>query len=306
MDTETLGIFVDVARRLSFAGVAGEHGVSPSSVSRSISTLEDELGTRLFHRTTRKMTLTEAGATFLSRVSAILDDLDQASEEASQSMSIPRGRLRLSASVAFGEIMLVPLLPRFRERFPDIQIDLLLTDSNVDLAGEGIDLAIRLGTGISGDYVISKLLDTSYRVCASPDYISRSPPIEHPHDLEAHSCLLFTLPAFRSRWRFRDANGLEQSVPVTGDIAVSSALSLRSATQAGCGPALLADWLVGEDLANGSLIDLFPNHRVTATTFDTAAWLLYPSRSYLPQKVRKTIDFLRVETRPTMQAPPAR
>lgn len=293
MDTNTLRLFIDVAHRLSFAGVADEHGTSPSSVSRSISGLETELGARLFHRTTRKMTLTGAGAGFLHRVSTIIDDLDQAGDEVRNSLSDPRGRLRLSASVAFGEQVLVPLLPSFRRRFPSIQLELMLTDSNVDLAGDGIDLAIRLAPRIEGDLVISKLLDTSYRVCASPDYVSKHPAIEHPGDLKAHSCLLFTLPAFRSTWRFRDRNGAEQTVPVTGDIAISSGLSLRSAALAGGGPALLADWLIGQDIEYGSLIDLFPDYHVTATSFDTAAWLLFPSRTYLPQKVRVMVDYLR-------------
>ncbi len=304
MNTETLHLFVDVAHRLSFAAVAAERRTSPSSVSRSISGLEDELGARLFHRTTRKMTLTEAGAKFLQRVSAIIDDLDQATDEARRSGSVPRGRLRLSASVAFGERVLVPLLPRFRNRFPNIQLDLMLTDANVDLAGEGIDLAIRLGAGVQGDHVVSKLRATRYRVCASPDYVSRSLQIEHPGDLSDHFCLLYTLPEFQSYWQFRDGKGRKQSVPITGDIAISSALSMRSAAMAGIGPVLLADWLIGEDLETGALVDLFPDHEVTATTFDTAAWLLYPSRAYLPQKVRAMIDFLRETIATTKPARP--
>lgn len=295
MNTESLHLFVDVANRLSFAAVAAERGTNPSSVSRTISGLEDELGARLFHRTTRKMTLTEAGMTFLQRVSAIIDDLDQAKDEARRSASDPRGRLRLSTSVAFGERVLVPLLKRFRNRFPGIQLDLILTDSNVDLAGEGIDLAIRLAASVEGDHVVSKLRTTRYRVCASPDYISRAPRLAGPEGLSDHSCLLYTLPAFRSHWQFRDRSGRQQSVPVTGTIAISSALSLRTATLAGCGPALLADWLIDDDLGTGALVDLFPKHEVTATTYDTAAWLVYPNRTYLPQKVRVTIDFLRAE-----------
>ena len=306
MNTESLHLFIEVANRLSFAAVATKRGTNPSTISRAISGLEDELGARLFHRTTRKMTLTEAGMKFLQRVSAITDDLDQASDEARQSGSDPRGTLRLTASVAFGERVLVPLLPQFRESFPNIHLDLLLTDANIDLAGHGIDLAIRLGSGIQGDHVVSKLRATRYRVCASPEYVAQAPGIDKPEDLSDHSCLLYTLPAFRSDWQFRDRSGGIQSVPIIGEIAVSSALSLRSAALAGMGPALLADWLIGEDIENGGLLDLFPDHEMTATSFDTAVWLVYPSRNYLPLKVRAMIDFLRKEIWSTKPARPVR
>ena len=292
MNVEALKLFVEVANRLSFASVARDRGSDPSSVSRTIGHLEDELGLRLFHRSTRKMTLTDGGAVFLQRISGVVDELEQARDEARGSTAQPRGSLRLTASVAFGERMVVPLLPGFRAAFPKIRLDLLLSDSNLDLVGEGIDLAIRLGTRMEGGMIARRLLDTRYRVCASPDYLRSAPPILEPEDLSNHRCLLFTLPGFRSSWRFRDAGGRETSIAVDGDLAISSALSLRSAALGGFGPTLLADWLIGPDLADGALIDPFPEHEVTATQFDTAAWMLYPSHAYLPQKVRVAIDYL--------------
>ena len=293
MNIDALHLFVDVSQRLNFAAVAETRAMNPSSVSRAISALEDELGLRLFHRSTRRMALTEEGTRFLQRVTGILDELELARDEARGSAREPTGWLRLTASAAFGERVIVPLLPRFRETFPQIRLELLLSDSNIDLVSEGVDLAIRLGAKLEGDLIATRLTVTRYRVCASPSYISAAPDLRSPSDLAGHRCLLFTLPAFRSDWRFRARDGTIQDVPVLGDIAISSALSLRSAALGGGGPALLADWLIGDDLRRGALVDLFPDHDVTATTFDTAAWLLYPSRTYLPRKVRATIDFLR-------------
>ena len=205
----------------------------------------------------------------------------------------------MTASVAFGERMIVPLIADFRAAYPEVKLELLLTDANVDLVSGGVDLAVRLGARIDADVIVTRLMRTRYRVCASPDYLSGAGPLRRPQDLASHRCVLFTLPAFRTAWTFRPAGprgagrGTDITVPVGGDIALSSALSLRSTVVAGAGPALLADWLIREDLDSGRLVDVFPDYDVTATEFDTAAWLLYPSRSYLPQKVRVMIDFLK-------------
>ncbi|MCA8931691.1 MAG: substrate binding domain-containing protein, partial [Rhodospirillaceae bacterium] len=151
----------------------------------------------------------------------------------------------------------------------------------------------RLGTRVAGDVVAAKLADTAYRVCASPDYLAREGRPERPEDLAERDCLRFALPGFRARWLFQDPAGGTVDVPVKGSIQVSGALALRTLALAGMGPSLLADWLVDGDIANGRLVDLFPHHRVAATSFETAVWLIYPSRAYLPQKVRAMIDFLR-------------
>jgi len=292
MDTAALQVFLDVVKRGGFAAVARAANVDPSSVSRAIAGLESELGARLFQRTTRKLTLTEAGESFLARVGPLVDELERAREEVATSGAEPSGTLRLTASVAFGQICLVPLLPAFRKAFPRLSLELLMTDSNLDLIADRIDLAVRLAPSYRGDVIGAKLFATRYRVAASPAYLAREGVPKTPHDLRARSCLLFPLPDFRDRWLFRRGTALEE-VPVHGSLILSTALALRSAAIDGLGPVLLADWHLREDFAKGRLVDLFPHHEVTATTFDTAAWLLYPSRKYLPRKVRATIDFLR-------------
>ncbi len=294
MDIASLHLCVEIARRGSFAAVARDRGLDPSSVSRTVAQLETQLGIRLFQRTTRRLTPTEAGDLFLSRVDGLIDELERARDEAATISARPTGTLRLTASVAFGHTCLVPLLPAFRRKYPSLRLELLLTDATLDLVAERVDLAIRLAPKLEGDVVGAKLMETRYRICASPTYVETAKPIRRPGDLRDHRCVLLDLPAFRSRWRFVAADSKTvQEVPVDGDVVISNALAVRECALAGMGPVLLASWLVDDDLARGRLVDLFPAHRVAATDFDTAAWLVYPSRRYLPSKVRVTIDSLR-------------
>ncbi|WP_414562255.1 MULTISPECIES: LysR substrate-binding domain-containing protein [unclassified Anabaena] len=293
MDLNNLRIFIEVARSGSFAAVARNRNIDPSSVSRAIAALEHELGLRLFQRSTRRIALSEAGNLYFGRIEALVDELDHARDEALAVSASPVGTLRLTASVAFGHKCIVPLLPEFRALFPDLKLELLLSDTILDLVSERIDLAVRLGPSIDIGMFGIKLFNTRYRVCVSPTYLKQAQPLHVPDDLRNHKCLLFTLPNFRSRWLFRDRNGMVNEVPIDGDVVISNALTLRDCAIAGMGPVLLANWLIDKDITQGQLIDVFPNYYVTATDFETAVWLLYPSRVYLPNKVRTMVDFLR-------------
>jgi DNA-binding transcriptional LysR family regulator len=297
MDSATLKAFVEVARLGSFAHVARDLELDPSSVSRTVAALEQELGVRLFQRTTRKLSLTEAGDAYLARVSPLIDELEQAREEAlalSKGMNNKaHGTLRITSSVAFGIIEIVPRLAEFRRLHPQLKVELLLNDANLNLINDRIDLAVRLGAQFEGEAVLTKLMRTRYRVCASPAYIASHGAPSTPADLARHRCLLLTLPEFRHEWHFKGSDGKVESVPVDGDIIISSPLALRSCALDGMGPVLLADWLANEAIEDGALIDLFPHLQVTATSFDTGVWLLYPTRSYLPLKVRLMVDYLK-------------
>jgi DNA-binding transcriptional LysR family regulator len=292
MKTEDLDLLMAVARRGSFAAVAKERDMDPSSVSRTIADLETELGIRLFQRTTRKLSLTEGGDLYLAQIEPLIDELERARDVAASTAGSPRGLLRMTTSETFGHVRIVPLLKDFRARYPDLKLECLFTDANLDLVAERVDLAVRLGPTVEGNLVAAKLMDTHYRIVASPDYL-RENPLSVPQDLTRHRVLLFNIRAFRSRWIFRDATDAEFEVPIDGDVTLSPAGSLRTAALHGMGPALLPNWLVDEDIARGTLVNCFPTHRVTATTFNTGAWVVYSSRSYLPNKVRVMIDFLR-------------
>ncbi|MBR0657582.1 LysR family transcriptional regulator [Roseomonas arctica] len=292
MDLDALRLLIDVARHGSFAEAARARATDPSSVSRIIAGLEAALGFRLFQRTTRRLTLTEAGALYLDRATPLAESLEEAADEARANARGPVGTLRLTTSVAFAQIRLAPLLAEFRVRFPALKLELLATDAKLDLVAERVDLAIRLAPEAGNDFIGRKLFAARYRVVATRAYRQAAPALDRPEDLRRHRCLRFILPEFRSRWMFRDAAGLVTEVPVDGDITLSNALVLHGCALAGLGPALLPEWLVGADLAAGRLVDCFPMLEAGGGSFDSAVWLLYPSRKYLPNKVRVTVDFL--------------
>lgn len=293
MDVSVLQLFVEVVRQGSFAAVARNRNLDPSSVSRAIASLEAELGIGLFQRTTRQLSPTEAGMTYFDRIEPLIEEIQQATDIATDVSGQPQGTLRVTASVSFGHKCIVPLLPEFQQLYPDLTIDLLLTDAVVDLVADRIDLAVRLGLLNDSTLIAQQLVRTHYSVCASSDYLKRSIKIQHPKDLEQHNCLLFPLAGFRSRWIFKDRQGALSEIPISGRTVISSAIALGQCAIAGMGIALLPNWLIDADLQAGNLVDVFPDYAVTATDFNTAAWLVYPSRAYVPLKVRLFIEFLK-------------
>ena len=294
MDLDDCRLFLDVARRGSFAAVARERDTDPSSVSRRVARLEAALGCRLFDRSTRRLAPTESGALLAERLDGPLDALDAAFDLARGLISEPEGTLRVGASIAFGERWLVPRLGDFRARHPRIRVELVLDDAPLDLVAARLDVALRLGNAMSGPWVASRLLDTRYRVVASPDYLARRGTPAAPDALPEHDCIVFPFAGFRSCWRFRGADGGgADAVEVPDTLVISSALAIRRAALDGHGLALLADWLIGADVAAGGLVDVFPDREASAKDFDTAAWVLYPSREHLPAKVGAFVDFVR-------------
>jgi DNA-binding transcriptional LysR family regulator len=292
MDVDALKMFLAVAQQGSFAAVARDLEVDPTSVSRSVALLEAELGIRLFQRSTRAMVLTEAGERYRSHIAPLIEELDRAKDDVTALEADPSGTIRLTASVAFGQVCLIPLLSTLRESYPRLQFEMFLTDANLDLVTERIDIALRLGPSYSPDLIGARLFSTRYRVVASADYISKKGRIAEPSELAARDCLRQALRDYRSRWLFR-RNGIVEEVSVTGSFVISSPLALRQAALDGLGPALLPNWLIDDDLSAGHLIDLCPEFEAAATSFETGAWLLYPSRPSMPRKVRAAIDFLR-------------
>jgi len=297
MNTETLMLLVETARLGSFAAVARKLDMDPSSVSRAVAGAEEQLGFRLFQRSTRKLALTEAGELYLQRITPLLDEMEGALEEALQINQGPKGILKMTASVSFGQTCILPYIPEFKARYPDVGLELRFTDAVLDLVENGIDLACRLVPKFDSSMVGTKLFDTHYRVCVSPNYQTISE-IQHPKDLEKHPCLTFTLPDYRSRWIFKNNQNELNKVNIQSDISISNALALKELAIVGMGPVLLADWLVDSEIEQKRLVHILREHQVTASDFDTAAWLLYPTRSYLPTKTRVMIDFLKEKLSP--------
>ncbi len=293
MNIEELEIFIDVAQRGSFAAVANERNFAPSSISRTIASLEDKLGIRLFHRTTRKVSLTEAGQSYLNTILPLIGDLKAAVENAYDVQSKPKGVVRLTSSVTFGNQALMPLIHEFMEQYPDIELEYVLTDQVIDLVAERIDIAIRHGKLKNSSFIASKLFSTCYRIVASPSYIEQHGRPSSPQDLEQHQCLIFDWPLFRQKWKFKRQDGVLEEVPVIGRYRMTNGTALRGLATRGAGVALLVNWLVDDTIAKGELIDLFPDYQVSAHNFDTAVWLMTPSRSYMPLRTRLFIDFIK-------------
>lgn len=293
MELSVLQTFVEVIKQGSFAAVARERNVDPSSISRAIKGLETELGIRLIQRTTRQLSLTEAGVAYLTRIEPLIEEMQQAIAVATDISGQPKGTLRVTASVSFGLKCIVPLLPNFSATYPDLTVDLVLTDANVDLFAERIDLAIRLGLLADSTLIAQQLMPTHYYVCASPQYLDQHGQPSSPTDIENHPCLRFPLAGFRSKWRFKHASEGESEVSVQGQTIISNAIALQQCAIAGMGLALLPNWLIDDDLEKERLVNIFPEHEVTATEFRTAAWLVYPSLAYVPLKVRVFIEFLK-------------
>ena len=293
MDLDDLTAFVDVMHHGSFSAVARARGVAPSSISRAIASLEDELGVRLFQRTTRRIAPTEAGARYLERVEPIVEELVVAKEVVSDSGQTPRGTLRVTAPVSFAQLALTPLIPQFLEFYDELAIELLLSDLMIDLLRDRIDVAVRLGKLPDSSLVARKLFDMTFVVCASPAHLDAHGVPETPADLEERQCITFVMGEHRSRWWFRDRRRrVVSEVHISGRCMIGNAIGVRQCCVAGMGFALLPRWAVESELRCGNLVDVFPELEVTATDFDGAAWLVFPSRSYVPLKVRAFSDFV--------------
>ncbi len=291
MDLTQLKTFVDVHRSSGFAPVAKDRGVSPSSISRAIASLEASLEVRLFQRTTRQLSPTEAGDAFFRRVLPLVEELEDACAEASEGTTHPSGRLRVTCSVSFGQICIAPRLKAFRTAFPDIELDLILSDAQIDLLAERIDLAVRHGPLAESGLVARKFSDVRYRLVASPDYLLGTEPIENPTDVSGHPCIAFSYDGFRTRWQFRSG---EQSheIAIAPTITASNAVTIRQCARDGLGLALLADWTIERDLRAGRLVEILPEWQAAGASFDSSIWLVFPSRRFVPAKTRAFADFL--------------
>lgn len=298
MDTQHLRIFIEVARQGSFAAAARKLDLATSQVTRAVASIEAELGVRLLHRTTRKAGLTEAGSDYFARMCDVMEAFDAAADDLQTRTTEARGLVRLTASVALGQKLVLPLLDAFHRQHPGLELDLRFNDRVVDLIDQHVDVALRQSPTLDGSLVGARLGASRYRVCASPDYLAKHGTPQDPSDLARHACLRIALPGYCSDWSFRErdiANADVQKVAISGWLTASSALSLLQAALDGMGPVLLADWLLAPDLAAGRLVDLFPRHEATVTDFEAAIWLVYASREHLPRRVRVVVDFLRAE-----------
>jgi DNA-binding transcriptional LysR family regulator len=283
---ELLQSFIVVAQKLSFVEAANVLQIDPSALSRRIKQLEKHLNVRLFNRSTRRVALTEAGALYLEQCQNILDHLDEADAMISALSAEPRGLLRVTLPVTFGQRHISPALPEFLALHPLIDLDLYFTDQFIDVLKENIDVAIRIGQ-LKNSQLIVRQLALNYRVlCASPDYLSRYGCPKKPEELKKHRCLSFS-PAVRDIWHFSRSNR-QITIPVHNRICADNAEALYQAALGGCGIAMLAMFIVKDDVQTGRLQIVLPDWKLPMT--DICAVLA--AERYIPSKTQVFVDFL--------------
>jgi len=296
METEDLETFLDVYKAGSFAAVAKIRNIDPSSVSRSIAYLEKSLGIRLFNRNTRRLSPTEDGDLLYQRLLPIREAFDDTLAELRDAHRRPSGVLRVSASNSYGLDIIVPLLKPFSDVYPDISIDLFLTDRRVDIIAERVDVAIRHGKLEDSGLIVSKLADVNYCLVASDTYLRAAPPLESLDDLSNHKLLTFSYPDFEHCWTFQDRlSGCIQKREVMPILQMRSAIALRGCALAGMGIAILPDWACTVE----GLHTVLPEWQVSGVDFDTALWLVQPSRAYQPKRSLAFVNMLKKAIRVT-------
>jgi DNA-binding transcriptional LysR family regulator len=296
-----MAVFVQVVEQGSLTAAAHALRLSRYAVSKLIARLEDRLGARLLQRTTRRMAATAEGRLFYERAREILEELDAAEELVSAGRLRPRGTLRVSLSHGFGMSRIVPLVPDFTARYPDIELQLAFADRRIDLAGQGIDLALRLGPVHDESLIARRLGDHGRIVCAAPAYLAHHGTPTRPQDLAAHNCILFDQPDYLNQWPFRGPDGTVDRVRVRGNFRSDNGDALFELLLQGLGIAWAADFLALPHLAAGRLVQLLAD---TAVDERTAIHAVYPQRRHLPAKVRAIIDFLLERLHPVPPSPP--
>jgi len=285
-----LRIFVRVVEAGSFSEAGRQLGLAPSSVSRQINELEDSLGSRLFQRTTRKLSVTEAGELYYERATGIVTEVDEAKLAISQLDGTPTGILRLNVPGSLSRRYIVPIVVTFQEKFPRVEIVLLASDQVMDMIEHRIDLTIRLGVLKDSSLVARKIGSGRRVICASTAYLDNTDPPKSPADLALHNCLTFRENPGSNIWKFKNSNGVLSEVSVTGNLYANDGESLVAAAAMGHGIILVPEWLVNCELREGTLQEILTNY--TTTPKETPMYALYPRQRHLPPKVRAFIDFI--------------
>jgi DNA-binding transcriptional LysR family regulator len=283
----TMDLFVRIADAGSFVAAAEQLGLSRAQASRAILDLEARLGTRLLNRTTRRLSLTEAGTAFYHRAQRISADVAEAEEEAAALHARPRGLLRDNAPMSFGVLQVAPALTGYLERYPEVSVDLTLNDRVVDLLEDGNDLAIRIGRLADSSLIARRLAPCRLMLCAAPSYLSAHGTPAHPSDLARHRCIAYAYGANRDEWVFDGPEG-EVRVRVGTRLQVNNGDAIQAAIREGYGIARQPDFIAAADLAAGRVVQILPEWHQQ----DIAVYAVYPPARTLSAKVRSFVDHL--------------
>lgn len=289
----TMRVVGEVARLGGFTAAGRELKLSTPSISRLVGELEANLGVRLFNRTTRRIALTEAGEQFLRRSSNILEEIETLREETRERHGKPQGRLRISCVNAFGNECLSPAIPEFLERYPDLQIEVDISNRKVDLVEEHYDVAIRVGAlgNLEDSSMVARQIFVQKMIfVATPEYTRRYGAPQNLDDLQNHRTIMQISGSWGRMHRLRSPDGtLEYRVP--DDFVLSSSVAVRNAVLMGYGCALIGNFMVTADIAAGRLVQMLPDYE----SLEQPIYAMFPHRTYIPAKVRVFVDYL-VET----------
>ncbi|MEO8630269.1 MAG: LysR family transcriptional regulator [Betaproteobacteria bacterium] len=289
---EAMEMFVRIVETGSFSVVAREMGKTQPTISKQVTALEQRLKTRLLNRSTRSISLTELGAAFYERCKAIIDEVQDAESMLGDAQSSLSGILSVNSSIALGQILLMPLLLKFQQQHPGLEIDLSLSDRYIDLVEQGVDVAVRVGNRADAN-LISRLLGATQRLLvATPAYLQAHGIPQTPADLARHNCLQYAYLSTGSEWLFMGVDG-EIRVRVSGNFKANNGHAIREALLAGVGVALTPDWLIHAQIAQGELVVLLPE-------FAPPPWeinAVYPAGRHLSSKVGAVLELLQHEFR---------
>ena len=285
-----MNMFVRVVETGSFSAVAREMNSTQPTISKNIAELESWLGAKLLNRSTRSLRLTETGTNYYERCVAILQDVEEAEQVVGQLQTQPKGIVRISAVVAFGRLHIVPRLQKFFEAYPDIKVDIRLSDGLSDLVEEGIDVAFRMGELADSSLIAKKLCSSTYVTVASPLYLEKNGIPSHPRDLKEHSFLVYSDQGSRSETQFID-QGEPFFVRVEGSLLTNNSEALRSALLSSLGISRVPKWLVNSALESGELTTVLDQFQPEPMSI----YAVYPPGRHLPSKVRCLIDHFAAE-----------
>ncbi|MEO1093108.1 MAG: LysR family transcriptional regulator [Pseudomonadota bacterium] len=283
-----MDVLAKVVDQGGFSAAADQLGMSKSAVSKLVRALEDHLGARLLNRTTRRLSLTEAGEAYVEAATRLLQELAEIEAATGDAQATPRGRLRVNAPMSFGLSHLAPLLPGLLRTYPELQVDLTLNDRIVDLIDEGFDVAIRIGQLRDSSLTARKLGEIALVLVASPGYLEAAPPLGTLHDLGEHSCLVYAYGPLRDEWRLQEG-GATRTVRVAGRLRANNGDVLVEAAAAGLGVALSPDFIAAPHLADGRLVRVLP----AVSGARLGVYALYPANRHPLAKLNAFVGYLR-------------
>lgn len=285
-------VFLRVIQTGSFSAAAREQNTSQATVSKKISALEDKLGVKLITRTSRELSLTQAGQEYFGHCVSILQEIDEVEANVRSQVSTPKGTLRIAAPAPIARMLLAPLIAEFLNEYPEIEVDLVIDERHIDLVAEGIDIAIRAKKLEDSSLIARPLFRNPLQLVASPDYLAKHDTPTRPSDLKSHNCIVYTFNRSLNNWHFIEDNQ-EVSIPVRGSVRSNSGETNLELALAGLGITQLPIWMMDRYLESGELVQVLNDFSSDTVPINA----IYPHSRHIPLKIRCFVDFIQEKLR---------